>query len=94
MKITEIYYLVEITEEGVKPFIYRVEPDAYGHYVTQIGWLATSNETERRLGYIEKINKRGYTIITWKLSPSKITIFLSNTSFKKYSVTEFVLLDK
>jgi len=86
------YYLVQVTEEGTDPFIYRIERDDHGDYVILVVGINTKYLRTVALGYITKKNKRGITFSCYGLAPATIQIFLSNTSFKQYTEKEFLTL--
>jgi len=87
-----IYYLVQVTEEGTYPFIYRIERDYNGDYVILVENYQAKYERNIPLGYITKNNKRGITFICYGLAPATIQIFLSNTAFKQLTEKEFLAL--
>jgi len=86
------YYLVQVTEVGTDPFIYRVERDDHGDYVILVVNYQAKYERDVPLGYITKKNKRGITFSIYGLAPANIQIFLSNSAFMQLTEKEFLAL--
>ena len=86
------YYLVQVTEDGTDPFIYRIERYQHSDYVILVLGINTRYVRDVALGYITKKNKRGITFSCYGLAPATIQIFLSNTAFNQYTEKEFLAL--